>query len=261
MLAKVFLLQSKCSKIYVFQGLDLPYTKRTLEVVAKFHGAGIAMRQKNPEFMTKLEKFATPLKLSTGKMTAKSAMNFLERIKTDAELGPLFMKIAGAFMSATPDNNYHRQFDTESAWSCCIHSDLWTNNIMFKKSGDDIEDVKLVDFQIYFMTSALRDVLFFLLTSPKTELMKEKFEELLEFYRKSLISVLDDLGVESDFASKEAFEQQLKIDAPREYPYVFGMLKVITLEEEENIHNSELNDRFYTRVKDVTLLLQKLGML
>lgn len=219
------------------------------------------MRQKKPEFMAKLEKHATPLKLSTGKLTAKGAMNFLERIKTDAELAPLFMKIAGAFMSSTPENNYHRQFDTESAWSCCIHSDLWTNNMMFKKSGDKIEDVKLVDFQIYFMASALRDVLFFLLTSTKNEVMKEHFEELLEFYRKSLVSVLNELGVESDFAGKEEFQEQLKIDAPREYPYVFGMLKVITLEEEENIYNSELNDRYYNKVKDITLLLQKLGIL
>ena len=29
------------------------------------------------------------------------------------------------------------------------HSDLWSNNLMFKYDGDRVESVKFLDFQIY----------------------------------------------------------------------------------------------------------------
>lgn len=79
--------------------------------------------------------------------------------------------------------------------NCWIHGDLWSKNIMFKKTDNKITDCRLIDFQLlrYFLPSF--DVVLFLSYNTSYKFRQIHREELVQFYYDFLDKQLEDYGI------------------------------------------------------------------
>lgn len=68
--------------------------------------------------------------------------------------------------------------NTDLKFYSIIHSDLWTNNIMFLKN----EDHRYLKAKIVDLQSIARDILHFLFTSVQTKILNEKLDYFLKLY-------------------------------------------------------------------------------
>ncbi|XP_066245437.1 uncharacterized protein [Euwallacea similis] len=78
-------------------------------------------------------------------------------------------------------------------YKCLTHGDCWSNNILFKYSESDLEDAKLIDFQMGRESSPVHDLSYFFYSSA----CKDDFdalEEYLKIYYNELSRVIKTFG-------------------------------------------------------------------
>lgn len=81
---------------------------------------------------------------------------------------------------------------TIGPWISLTRGDLWVNSIFFHKDRyQNVDDVKLIDFQIYLYNSPLRDVFHILCGNLKDETLINHVEEVFDTYYHKLITNLN----------------------------------------------------------------------
>lgn len=78
------------------------------------------------------------------------------------------------------------------------------------------------------------DILYFLLSSLRAEILAAKFDELFEHYYKSLVEACELLGVANQAPSFEAFSLQLKKNAHYGYMILPQVVPAVVMERNEN---------------------------
>lgn len=136
---------------------------------------------------------------------------WIEALKTRENCKPFLSKLVKLFEKVV--ENYksfsYENVKNEPFTSIC-HSDLWVNNTLQILQADRIIDNKLVDFQFYCYDSPGQDVLFFLWSSVQLEVIKEHFDDLLQFYHMNFLQVLHEFCCDLLPFSFEKFEEELK---------------------------------------------------
>lgn len=87
------------------------------------------------------------------------------------------------------------------------HSDLWVNNILFKK--DNATDVKFIDFQISQWTSPAIDLIYIFFTSCQPEVIVTEWDNLIKFYYEELSAAMKVLQCKAKVSSFEEFNKDL----------------------------------------------------
>lgn len=239
--------------------MDLAHAKLALKSLAKFHGAGLSIKQKDPIYEKKLGKYIKPLVAKGSNLIEQLSSELFTKLKNEKVLNDNDLdKLKKAF-EPSERKRFNAEVTPDLPWTCLTHGDLWTNNMLFRDNElGQPEDVKFVDFQTYCNNSILRDLLFFLGTSIQLKLVESSFDDLLEFYRLELNEVLKELNCDADFVDcKETFYKRVKIDAHSELNHIFFMLKIITLDEGEVLENSELKQLHFDKYKEVVLTWQR----
>lgn len=122
---------------------------------------------------------------------------------------------ASAFPSmirATDPDYYPSDFHT------ILHGDLWVNNQMFRYNEQkQLEDVKFVDFQFSYYGNPMCDLIYFLFTSLKPELVVEHLDDLVAYYHAQLVNAMAVLKVTTNPPSLDQLQIQLQRAGP------FGM--------------------------------------
>lgn len=103
--------------------------------------------------------------------------------------------------------------------SCILHGDCWNNNMLYRyrENGNEAIDVRLIDWQILLPGRPGRDVAHFLFTSAKSQLRREKGEQLLNHYVDTLLSGLKKLGAGEDVLDHEQVMTEVKKE------FLYGM--------------------------------------
>ena len=73
-----------------------------------------------------------------------------------------------------------------------VHGDPWYTNLLIKKTGDVLEDVRMIDFQLSSWGSVTVDLLYFIFRSLNEQDYEEGFDYLLEIYHHHLAKVLEE---------------------------------------------------------------------
>ncbi|XP_030763689.1 uncharacterized protein LOC115888195 isoform X2 [Sitophilus oryzae] len=82
--------------------------------------------------------------------------------------------------------------------SCIIHGDCWSNNMLFKyNESGELDDVKLVDFQLTRKTTPIHDLSYFFYSGASKEDF-DKLDEYLEIYHESFSQFSQELGFRGD---------------------------------------------------------------
>lgn len=96
------------------------------------------------------------------------------------------------------------------------HDDLWLSNTMQLRRDEKIVKNKLLDFQFFTYRSVVGDLLFFLLTSVRENVLAENMERLLKYYHFHLLDTLKECNCPTNGFQYNAFIEELKIEADYE---------------------------------------------
>ncbi|XP_043263937.1 uncharacterized protein LOC122404106 [Colletes gigas] len=264
----VFLMENLKSKGYYngnrIEGYDLEHSEMAIKSLARFHALGMAMKLKKPEIFEVFKMHSKNWEVEGNSEDFFAVI--LKKIKDDPEMNPYYDKCYKRLNAAAV-----MDFWTDTPcepWMTIIHSDLWVNNIMFHRNEKgQVEDVKFVDFQIYVYSSCVRDLLFYLFSSVKTNVTDEQLDILMDLYYDALVDKLNIMGCDTSSFNKEGFREKIAEDASREFLHLCFMIKILTLDIKESnfsydnmqnvMVNYEGNQIFVERLRKIVLYFCK----
>ncbi|KAK7869202.1 hypothetical protein R5R35_001145 [Gryllus longicercus] len=89
-------------------------------------------------------------------------------------------------------------------FNALIHGDFWTNNLLFRYEDDEVQDVRMVDFQLTHVGNPAIDLVLFRFVSLTEETFDSEWPALLEEYRAALAAALASLAGPGDEERKQS---------------------------------------------------------
>ncbi|CAG9820937.1 unnamed protein product [Phaedon cochleariae] len=203
-----------------YKGFDLKTTLHLLSVIAKFHAVPLALKLQDIEtFNQKVKPFfacnnAQPPKQS---IDISLMLKALEAKESCIRLLPKLIKSL-EYVMVVPTEEFREPFAT------ITHRDLWSNNLMVKFEAGEPVDSKIVDFQMYSYDTPVIDLLFFLLTSVETEVLKANLDPFFEHYHRAFTDTLKSLGCDIEPFSYDKFMEEIAVGVERELGHACFML-------------------------------------
>ncbi len=94
-------------------------------------------------------------------------------------------------------------------FNCLIHSDLWTNNIMFNNLLPSASNVLLIDFQMVYAGSPVLDLCYSLFSSSDVSMRDQDFDSLFHYYHEQLSLALTKLGYKNEIPTLNTLHDQM----------------------------------------------------
>lgn len=186
---------------------DLESTLQILQEMAQFHAASIRVHQIRGDVYDWLN-----LKYVTNHPANKTEGNA-------EKLGNLFMRLVHRvnpkfavenaekledFKNTIMPLSFSQRMCNENTFNVLNHGDFWTANIMLKYDDrDNIEDIKLVDFQYAMWNSPAFDFFLFLMTCVKFDVFEQNTDKLYGTYVNTLNDALQKLGINKLYTTEE----------------------------------------------------------
>ncbi|XP_033169442.1 uncharacterized protein LOC117146922 [Drosophila mauritiana] len=230
--------QLKCRQL----GLDFDHAALVLAKLAEYHALTMAMAEREPETIVDRYPFgllhmdainSEPFKLLFGTQLLK-----LAALVGDCEgFGGITTKLY----------RYHEHF-TERVLKAVYplrgnhnvlnHGDLWVNNIFFKYDAEyTVQQVKIIDFQLCFYGSLGFDINYFLNTSLELEVLRDRRQELVDIYYRSLVDCLKHLPWSKELPSYEDIMDEIRKREAYGFFVAFGffpLMSMIGVDSEDN---------------------------
>ncbi|KAK0094729.1 hypothetical protein PV326_010175 [Microctonus aethiopoides] len=209
-------------------GLNKSQTEFAVKQLAKFHAIGIAMREKKPKLFMKV---VTPALVHVANETAEQCvMDMIEKSIEDLskidEAKP-YMNVVKKSIEIAGKTEIHKT-KSDEMWCTLVHNDFWVNNMMFKfNESNDVIDMKIVDFQLCAYDFGVKDLIFFLISSPMNEIIDDIFDDMVDVYYNSFISALDVFKINVADYKKDHLLTLLEKCAPLKFAQCLMMAQVI----------------------------------
>ncbi|XP_012265934.2 uncharacterized protein LOC105691790 isoform X1 [Athalia rosae] len=185
--------------------LDFDHCLAMIQTLARLHAGGLALKLKNPaafsELVSPLEEALFPqsskksfgMTVDLSLASAIAQLEWIEPRSDELAEGIAFLKtlVEGAYAILQ-----ELVRPGKGKYDVITHGDCWINNIMFKHdSSSKIADVKLVDYQISRHVSLAIDFHYFVYSSAKDDVIKERYEDLVNAYHKTLAQTLREKSI------------------------------------------------------------------
>lgn len=225
-------------------GLDLVHMKLAIRKLAQFHALSIAIKMLKPEVFKETIMIACENIISGGvadcniaEMWITSAIN---NVKAIPECVLYLEKIEKSLREEMKERQNPSLIPHMEPFATFVHNDFWINNIMFKHESqtengtDNLQiptDVKIVDFQITLYASPVKDLIFFIYTSSAEEIIDHHYDELINIYYHEFVNCLICVRCDTSPFTFDRFQEELKINAPKEFPHILYMHKFIAADK------------------------------
>lgn len=231
------------------QGLDLKHCQMVLKKLGQFHGISMVMHKKDPTSMNSFQ-FG---------MLAEQAVNGSDVFETffGNNLDGLIRNMSKwkgyesitekvkKYASNLRVNLIKSQQPIAGELQVLNHGDLWVNNFLFKYKNDGIgiidrkqvEDVVFVDFQLSIFGSPGIDLNYFLYSSLQLDVLKEKRDELLRTYHRSMCETLKAQHFK-DIPSFDTILTEVKRRENYGFFASFGVFPTVSMDKEQSGDNS-----------------------
>ncbi|KAJ4016110.1 Ecdysteroid Kinase 25 [Neodiprion lecontei] len=239
-------------------GVDLPHAKFAIEELARFHAVSIAVKLKKPDVFEELKENAK-LRNFEAEMFMEFITYLINIVKDVPVLHPHLPRIEKALSRPVSDI---WNMTPEEPWGAIVHTDLWTNNLMFRVDANGKpESVKFVDFQTYMYLNPMRDLVFFVISSCQSEVVSLHMEELADFYYEKFLSHLARLDCDVNLFPRHSFDAQFAAAASLEFFHCMFMARIICADAKndpstanpEIVLQVEPTDEFRRRLTEITL--------
>ncbi|XP_076249222.1 uncharacterized protein LOC143188702 [Calliopsis andreniformis] len=240
-------------------GLDKKHTEHALEALAKLHAIAIALKIKKPQLFKKM--ISDVMAEIINETTEKCVMGMIEKARADIkdteEAKPYLDRV-----NRTIEFGINIKKDTQKPkepWGTLVHSDFWVNNMMFRHGENgEIIDVKIVDFQLSAYDYGINDLIFFLVSSVETEILDNKFSDMLDYYYSCFIKYLKTLKTDTSKFSKETFDEIVSYCGPCKFYQCIMMAQVIKAPRGSAPEMKDVNDDIFSHMVSDTIYKQSL---
>ncbi|KAJ8866922.1 hypothetical protein PR048_032784 [Dryococelus australis] len=173
--------------------LDLDHSKLAISHLGMFHAASVALHRQDPH---SLDNFLLYPHLKSGDSTTKFLQHRLDNIAENLHESHRKYSEKLCHLGETAFHRLEKVVQRDNdGFNVLNHGDARKNNMMFRYDEDGhVSDVIFVDFQYAYYGSPAIDLLYFLYSSPSSEVRNNHYEELLECYHSSLLKTLNKLG-------------------------------------------------------------------
>lgn len=242
-----------------FDSFDYQTAESILSNLALFHATPIALKLKQPQvfedkikpYLKQMERFKFDEELSNSMLK-----QMVDTIESNVEL----RQFSQRFRKKIEENlkTMNEPFYKSEPFATICHCDFWVNNVLLKhdQNGKVVHNV-MVDFQLTEYASPGHDVVFFLHSSVKQEVLNKHYEDLLKIYYSKFIETLEQFHCNLTPFSYDNFMEELKMSANQyQFFHVFLMYKPIFLEKGGSdkepspktfLSMDHLNDKYYDR--------------
>lgn len=206
-------------------GLDKVHMDFAIGHLAKLHAITIGLKLKRPGFF---ERAVLPvLEYAVNEDAKDCVVDMVQKAHDDYKS----MKEAESYLDRierTLEYASRVTLTPKEPWTTLVHNDFWVNNMLFKydESGKPI-NMKIVDFQLTVYDYGVQDLIFFLVSSSRKEVLDEHLDDMIDLYYDSFIKCLESLGVNTNIFPKSQFLQQLNQCAPIKFKQCIMMIQVI----------------------------------
>ncbi|XP_069678755.1 uncharacterized protein [Periplaneta americana] len=180
------------------QGLDLSHCSLVMRTLARFHAASAALYERDPDSMSHYDDnfYAEPaIREGLHNFVAGS----LRSVAAAVEKWPGYAERYAEKLRTLADVMLERLIETtmrdDKALNVANHGDLWINNMLFRYSGEQVKDLRFVDFQFVHFSSPGIDLQYFFHTSPIDDVRLHHTDELIKEYHNTLCDTLSALGL------------------------------------------------------------------
>lgn len=234
-------------------GLDKVHMDFAINHLAKMHAMIIGLKLKKSGVF---EKEVLPaLEFNINENTKDSVKEMIKKAQDDykniKEAEPYLERI-----DKTIDYSLCTTVMPEEPWTTLVHNDFWVNNMLFKydESGKPI-NMKIVDFQLTIYDYGVNDLIFFLISSSRKEVLDNHLDDMIDLYYASFIECLKSLRVDTNMFPKSQFMKQLSQCAPLKFKQCIMMVQVIqaargsvtetTEKADKDVFKGGINDENY----------------
>lgn len=205
-------------------GFDFEGAQLVLKDLSFFHAAPIALKIKKPEqFENKIKTHLKNMMLDENgpEPPPPTKENIWITILQEYEEVKPYLDTLNTILKMDPKAFKEKMKKVpKEPFVSISHNDLWTNNTMQIFSEEKPIKNKLIDFQMYQYDSIAKDLLFFICTSVILPVLQEHFDDLIDFYYKNFINILDKLGCNTTPFSYENFLEELNAQARDELGHI-----------------------------------------
>ncbi|KAL7286196.1 hypothetical protein TKK_0019530 [Trichogramma kaykai] len=267
-----------------YKGASFEEAKMVVYAMAFFHATGIAIRHKRPDVYQQIQKrFGFPIHLDDShearRENIESMIDDAYRNQAETmsriELDPRTAEWLKETQRDSPRleccyPRAQRMDEQEDELSCLCHNDLWANNIMIRQSEVDddhfgwfesleisakprYDNVRFVDWQTYYISSPLTELVFFVFVTLELPLDAEKIDELLAIYRETLLcAALDHYRIDlSPHLEDAPFFERLRRDARDELYHIVKFVKISSLVENEDPFDRIMDRETLERLRSI----------
>ncbi|XP_034935049.1 uncharacterized protein [Chelonus insularis] len=249
-------------------GLNRIQTEFAIKKLAGLHAVVIALKIKKPQIfhdnvMPALKSAITETVMQCIQDMIQKGLKDMESIN---EIKPYIELVKKSIdMSAKIIETEKR----DETWCTLVHNDFWINNMMFKfNENKQIIDMKIVDFQLGAYDYGVKDLVFFLLTSPENDIIQDIFDDMIHLYYQYFIDTLKTLNINTDNFKRDKLIDLVEYCAPLKLSQCIMMAQVVkskpgTAPKMEDIHDKESflkmtgDEAYYDKLRLIFNIYQK----
>ncbi|CAH0598420.1 unnamed protein product [Chrysodeixis includens] len=236
---KGFDVDDKVSKL---EYLDFEQICAVMSELAKFHALSFVYEKQDPKKFSKVKltfedivyqnHFLNNSKLRNYYFESfQMSLNQVKNLDAKRKLQRIESKLLDLLQMYTKSGDHN----------VLCHGDLWVNNMLFKKEGDQRSKIALIDFQAMRYANPVTDLLYFLFVCTDSIFRHEHLDQLKIIYYDSLKVFLTkfDIDVEKIY-SRETFNKDIDEFVPYGLLIALIELRVVSIPHEEQVFSQGL---------------------
>ncbi|XP_049838085.1 uncharacterized protein LOC126282472 [Schistocerca gregaria] len=223
-------------------GLDLPHARMLVRKMAQFQASAVALRLLKPEVFKNVIEGKCKFDSMPPEEQKRFSDVMVEHMCRLPEIAPFKDKVKAAFERLSDLPFAKLWAEVVEPFASLSHNDLWVNNMVFRyEDSEKPTDVKFFDFQTLTYSSPVRDLVFFLYTSLRYDLVRNSVDELTDAYYESFVTWLKKLGCNTEDFTEEKFRKEIDRIAPTEIIHILMILNVMCADDHEKFsaHNMQ----------------------
>ncbi|XP_067004338.2 uncharacterized protein [Anabrus simplex] len=188
---------------------DFVHSVSAFKTLAKFHAMSMAVNVHDPTMKDHFEDFYDNdvLRSIFGRFLASSLASLAKKLEKWPGQEYYAAKVHKISENVT---DTMAELSKPGPLMVLNHGDIWVNNILFRYNGNEITDVRIVDFQMTKWASPANDLYYLLYSSVQEQVREQHADTLLSEYHATLSDTLTALGCSQEIFSLQQLHQEMK---------------------------------------------------